>query len=226
MRVLPRRAFTTSLGAALVAAALPVAAKPEAPIPTLPLSIAVAVEGGRPVREDAWIDAQIAEAERLFGPIGVHFRKTAQRALPERFARLETRRDRDALDAERVKGVVNVFVVAALRDVDDPRLYRMGVHWRNSRTPAHRYVIVTAEALPSTLAHELGHYDGLAHSATVNNLMSYQRSGEGVFLHPQQATTVRAYARQAFASGELSPAPPAPVAPVLPPLAASTPPEL
>ncbi len=188
------------------------------------------------MRDDAWIDAQIAEAERLFGPIGVHFRKAAQRALAERFARLETRRDRDALDAERVKGVVNVFVVAALRG--SGRATLASTAWACTGATAGRrptrYVIVSADAAPSTLAHELGHYDGLAHSATKDNLMSYQRSGEGVFLHPQQARTVRAFARLAFASGELSASSglsasgersasgelsPAPVAPLSSPLA-------
>lgn len=205
MRVLSRRMFSTALGAALIHRHFPALAGPEAPLPTLALSIAVAAEGGSPVQDDAWIDAQVAEAERLFGPFGVHFRKTVQRPLPSLFARLETRKDRDALDAERTRGVVNVFVVAALRDVDDWRLYRMGVHWRNGATPAHRYVIVTADALSTTLAHELGHYGGLGHSAVANNLMSYRRDGEHVFLHPAQGATARTFARFAFASGELSP---------------------
>jgi hypothetical protein len=206
MSVLSRRVFSGALGAALIVENLPAVAASLPPVPTLPLSIAVAQEGGHPVRDDAWIDAQIAEAERLFGPFDVHFRKTAQRPLADRFARLETRKDRDALDAERTRGAVNVFIVAALRDVDDPRLYRMGVHWRNGTTPSHRYVIVTADALSTTLAHELGHYNGLAHSAVVNDLMSYDRTGDQVFLQPAQGTTVRAFARLAFASGELAPA--------------------
>jgi hypothetical protein len=116
----------------------------------------------------------------------------------------------------RVKGVVNVFVVASLRDVDDPSLYRMGVHWRNGATPAHRYVIVTAEALSTTLAHELGHYNGLAHSAVVDNLMSYNRTGERVFLLGAQASAVRTFARLAFASGELTALADPPVNPRLP----------
>ena len=207
MGLLSRRGFAGALGAGVVLAGVPALARPEGPIPVLRLSIAVALEGGVPVCEDAWIDAQVAAAERLFGPFGVHFRKAVQRPLAERFARLETRKDRDALDAERVRGVVNVFLVRALRDVDDPRLYRMGVHWRNTRAPAHRYVIVTAEALPSTLAHELGHYNGLAHSAVVNDLMSYQRNSEDVFVEPGQGATVAAFARLAFASGELVPEP-------------------
>jgi hypothetical protein len=208
MDPLPRRAFAVALGAAAALVALPGAAKPEAPIPTLAVLVSVAEENGKPVRDEAWIDAQLSEAERLFGPIGVHFRKSAQRALTldARFARLETRKDRDALDAVRVKGMVNVFVVASLRDVDDPSLYRMGVHWRNGATPAHRYVIVTADALSTTLAHELGHYNGLGHSAVVDNLMSYHRAGERVFLLGTQVSAVRTFARLAFASGELTPA--------------------
>jgi hypothetical protein len=203
MRPIPRRTFAGSLGAALVLAASPVAAQPDEPLPPLPLSIAVAADGGQSVRDDAWIDAQIAEAERLFGPLGIHLRKAAQRPLADRFARLETRADRDALDAVRVKGVLNVFVVASLRDVDDTRLYRMGVHWRNGKTPAHRYVIVSADARPSTLAHEIGHYLGLPHTTVVDNLMSYTRTGAEVFLDARQAKVTRTFARLAFASKEL-----------------------
>jgi hypothetical protein len=80
----------------------------------------------------------------------------------------------------------------------------MGVHWRKGTTPSHRYVIVTADALPTTLAHELGHAFGLGHSKVTNNLMSYDRDGDGIFLHPHQGTTIRAFARLAFASGELT----------------------
>ncbi len=206
-RLLPRRAFAASLGAALVLGALPAGAKPDDPIPTLLLNIAVAEEAGGPVRDDAWIDAQVAQVERFFGPLGVHFRKVAQRPLAERFGHLETRKDRDALDAVRVKGMVNVFVVASLRDVDDPKLYRMGVHWRNGAIPFHRYVILSAEALPTTLAHELGHYGGLDHSQVVNNLMSYNRTSDQVFLDPGQAKVVRSLVRLAFASKEIVPVP-------------------
>jgi hypothetical protein len=200
-----RRAFASGLGSSVVLAALPAGAKPPA-IPPLPLSVAVAVEGGRAVREDAWIEAQLAEVERLYGPIGLRFKRAEGRALPERLARLETRQDRDALDAERLVGVINAFVVASMRDVDDTRRYRMGVHWRHTVMTSHRYVIVTADALTSTLAHELGHYFGLPHAYTVDNLMSYSRTGERVFLTRSQAANLRAGARIALAAGELAPA--------------------
>jgi hypothetical protein len=200
-----RRAFALGLGAACFAPAFSASAKTEAPIPTLPLDLSVAPEAGKPVRDDAWIDAQIAEAERLFGPLGVHFRKAAQRPLADKYARLETRKDRDALAAERHKGVINVFLVASLRDVDDPRLYRMGVHWHHQVEKRKHFIIVSGDALPTTLAHELGHYFGNPHTSVVNNLMSYNRNGAEVFLDDKQASRIRTFARLYVRSGELVP---------------------
>lgn len=193
------------------ALALPVRAlakgpsKPEAPLPIFPLTVSVAREANKPVETDAWIDAQIAEAERLLGQKGIHFRKAGSRPLPDRFARLETRKDRDALRDEMQKGVINVMVVASLRDVDDPRLYRMGVHWRPVAHPKDRYVIVATSALPSTLAHELGHYFGLGHTTITNNLMSYSRDGAEVTVSDTQGATMRSFARLSIQSKEVIP---------------------
>jgi hypothetical protein len=205
MRPIGRRVFASGAGSAAALAAVPGWARPLPPVPTLPLAFSVATEGGRAVREAPWIDAQLAEVERLFEPVGLRFRKTQQHILSARFARLETRQDRDALDEARVPSLVNVFVVASLRDVDDTRMYRMGVHWRHTTTPAHRWVIVTVDALQSTLAHELGHWLGLPHTQTVDNLMSYNRTGDRVFVTKHQGATMRAFARIALAAGEVLP---------------------
>jgi hypothetical protein len=180
--------------------------KQEASIPPLPLSIAVVEEDGQPVRDDAWIDAQVAEAERLFSQAGVHLRKAASKKLGARFARLETRSDRDALAAELEKGKINVMVVASLRDVDDPSLLRMGVHWRPKSNLKKHYVIMAASALPSTLAHELGHFFGNGHSKVVNNVMSYDRTaGVPPFFDAQQYMKIKAFARIYVGSRELLP---------------------
>jgi hypothetical protein len=190
--------------AAFLTLSAPAVAQPAA-IPVLPVSIAVAAEAGKPAPDEAWIDAQLAEAERLIGGAGVHLRKAAVRALPERFARLETRKDRDALAAELRPSVINVFVVASLRDVDDPRRYRMGVHWQPQITPRRHYVIVATSALPSTLAHELGHFFGLPHTAVKNNLMSYDRDGSPPFLDAKQTSTIEAFARLYLRAKEIAP---------------------
>jgi len=200
--------IAVALALALVTTALPsLAKKPkaDAPIPPLPLAIGVVHEDGRPAQTETWIDAQIAEADRLFSEAGVKLVKASQRALDARFARLETRKDRDALAAELEKGRINVMVVASLRDVDDPSLFRMGVHWRPQSDLRKHYVIVAASALPSTLAHELGHFFGNGHSQVRDNVMSYDRTGAQVFFDAGQKRKIKTFARLFLRSKELVP---------------------
>ena len=200
--------IAVALALALVTTALPsLAKKPkaDAPIPPLPLAIGVVHEDGRPAQTETWIDAQIAEADRLFSEAGVKLVKASQRALDARFARLETRKDRDALAAELEKGRINVMVVASLRDVDDPSLFRMGVHWRPQSDLRKHYVIVAASALPSTLAHELGHFFGNGHSHVRDNVMSYDRTGAQVFFDAGQKRKIKTFARLFLRSKELVP---------------------
>jgi hypothetical protein len=200
--------LAVALALALVTTALPsLAKKPkaDAPIPPLPLAIGVVHEDGRPAQTETWIDAQIAEADRLFSEAGVKLVKASQRALDARFARLETRKDRDALAAELEKGRINVMVVASLRDVDDPSLFRMGVHWRPQSDLRKHYVIVAASALPSTLAHELGHFFGNGHSQVRDNVMSYDRTGAQVFFDAGQKRKIKTFARLFLRSKELVP---------------------
>ncbi|MDI1484281.1 hypothetical protein [Polyangium sp. y55x31] len=177
------------------------------PIPALPLSFAVAEEDGVPVQNETWIAEQITEATRLFTPIGVTLRKTNARALPPALARLETRADRDALAAHLEAKRINVMIVASLRDVDDPKLFRMGVHWRHRKMAAKHWVIVAASARPSTLAHELGHFFGLGHSDVTDNVMSYSRTGAvPPFFDAKQAERIESMARMYVGSKLLEPA--------------------
>ena len=176
-------------------------------IPPLPVSIAVAEDQGRPVQDTAWIEAQMAEAKRLFEPLGIRLRAVSTRSLAPGHARLETRSDRDALVAALTPKQINVMIVASLRDVDDPSRHRMGVHWRNRKTPSRHYVIVAANAVPSVLAHELGHYFGLGHSDVVNNLMSYSRTAGQVFLDGAQEARILSMARLYVSTKLLAPVP-------------------
>src|SRR5262245_58499040 len=128
MRLRPIVLVFAALAASAPAQAQPSKSTETRALPVLPIHVAVVEEGGKPVRDNTWIDAQLEASNRLFGAFGVRFRVTATRALAERFARLESRQDRDDLARELDPGVVNVFVVASLRDVDDPSRLRMGVH--------------------------------------------------------------------------------------------------
>jgi hypothetical protein len=104
--------------------------------------------------------------------------------------------------------VINCFVVASLRDVDDPSRYRRGVHWRPRGGPAGRHVVILSSiAGPTVLAHELGHFFGIRrHSAVAGNVMSYAHGTGGPVFDDRQARTVTAFARRFLATRELLPA--------------------
>ena len=160
-----------------------------------------------PVVTRAWVLAQLEQANAIFGEHAIGFREAKEAAaLDEKLSVLENRSDRDALASELRAGVVNVFLVESLRDVDDPKLHRMGVMWRNLRDLKKKYVIVAASARETTLAHEIGHYLGNDHSYVKNNLKSYERDGGKVTLNADQAARARRTAAAHFAKKELIPA--------------------
>lgn len=171
----------------------------------MPLSIAVATADGAPAQTDAWIDDQIAETQRLYNGFGIYFTKAEVRTIDGRFASLENRRDRDALATQLKKGYLNVFIVSSLRDVDDPKLFRMGVHWAPNGDLKRQYCIVAASARRTTMAHEIGHYFGLQHTQTADNLMSYSRTGADVFMSATQKVKVTTNAKVYLARKELVP---------------------
>ncbi|MFO0756894.1 MAG: hypothetical protein U0359_10400 [Byssovorax sp.] len=218
MNVLPplsRRAAALALLGALFTLPMPalaggVTAHGE-DLPQLPVSVSVAQVAGKPVVDEGWIDAQLAQAERLFGDAGIHFRKVEIRSLSDRFAHLGTRADRDALAPTARRGAINVMIVDTLRDVDDPKLFRMGVHWRPIKSPKEHYVIVAASAMPTTMAHEIGHFFGNGHTKIQNNLMSYDRVGDAISLTDGQKKTSVSFCRLYLRIKEIDPglAPPA-----------------
>jgi hypothetical protein len=107
-----------------------------------------------------FLDDELAGANRRFASIDVGWRVDSIDDVPATFAHVQTRAQRDAIAKGRLGDAgqaIDVFVVDQLDDIDEPgRIY--GVTW-------HRYVIVSAEALERTLAHELGHVFGLHHSS-------------------------------------------------------------
>jgi hypothetical protein len=111
-----------------------------------------------------FLDDELAGANRRFALLDVGWQVDSIDAVPASFAHVETRAQRDAIAAGRLGGPgVDVFIVDQLDDIDEPgRIY--GVTW-------HHYVIVSAEALERTLAHELGHVFGLHHS-TYESIMN------------------------------------------------------
>jgi hypothetical protein len=177
------------------------AAEPE--IPTIPIAFAIASDDGEPVRDSAWLDEQLARAQELFGAQGVRFKRTSATPLGAEHAHVLTRADRDALAPLVKPGVVNVFVVAGLADIDEADRFRSGVHWRASSQPKTRYIVLAAAASRTVLAHELGHFFGNPHSAVPDNVMSYTRTGAPPFFDAKQGAIIRAEARRVLATREI-----------------------
>lgn len=173
--------------------------------PVLTLNVvvrAVDVDGQRVV-DDAWVDAQWAAVDRLYSGFGIRFERSFGDPVPATSARLETKEDRDQLGEYFTDGVVNVFFVKALMDIDEIGRIRMGVCWR---TPSRkRFVAVASNAKPTVLAHELGHFLGNGHSKVVDNVMSYDRTGGPVFFDATQKKTMRATALQLLRDGVVKP---------------------
>lgn len=174
--------------------------------PVFPVAFSVARVDGSPVVDEAWLDAQIDQANRIFASADQRFERTAVHALDADHTRMETRRDRHRLGAAMRPGVINAFVVESLRDVDDPSRYRMGVHWRPAGRPGKHFVILSASASPTVLAHELGHFFGnRQHSDTPGNIMSYHR-GDGLpFFDDAQRRRIGRSARRFLRTGEIAP---------------------
>jgi hypothetical protein len=194
----------SSLVLATVLASPRTARAADDPTPTFALAITVVEESGKPVQPAAWVDDQIANARRLYDPIGVTFRWTIAGPLDARFASLVTRADRDAVgEASFVEGAINVAVVTSLGDVDEPGRSRMGVCWQSRVDAKKRFIVLASTARPTVLAHELGHFFGNRHSTVVNNIMSYTRGEGDVFFDATQVATVKQTAASYLARGVL-----------------------
>lgn len=166
------------------------------------LSVAVVRERGERVVDDAWVARQIEDANRLFAPLGTRVRRTVDKELADAYAELHTRADRDALTPLTGQGVIDVFVVRALEDVDEPGRYRKGVCWTGRG--GKRFIVLSRTDFPMVLAHELGHFFGnRRHSEVVNNLMSYARDGGTVFLDARQKAIIRRSSSTFLETGRL-----------------------
>jgi hypothetical protein len=126
-----------------------------------------------PVQDVAWVTAQIEQAQRHFALIGTSFEIVAADALPASALEIDDRDQRDALGHARfTRGVVHVFVVGRLADVDIAGGEIRGVHWRERADRSHRWVILSKVAGSLVLPHELGHFFGLPHSTYDISLMN------------------------------------------------------
>lgn len=141
----------------------------------LPLRLKVATCAGRPIREEVWVRAHLSAAQRVLAPHRIRLLPALESFRPRSCQALD-RAGRNALASHVSPAGVTVLVVERVADLDLAGYDLMGVHWRYSGTDkslaGRRYILLTARARPPVLAHELGHYLGLAHDPAGGNLMT------------------------------------------------------
>ncbi len=135
------------------------------------LHMVVGPEGA--AQDVAWVRAQVEQADRHFALIDTSFEIVAADAVPAAELEIDDRDERDALGHDRfTRGVVHVFVVGRLADVDITGNEIRGVHWRERADRTHRWIILSRIAGSLVLSHELGHFFGLPHSTYDISLMN------------------------------------------------------
>jgi hypothetical protein len=173
----------------------------------LPLVLHVVEQDGKPVADAAFIEERIAPATEIYAPYHVSFVVQKRLPLPAAHAHLSSRADRDALARYLERKVINCFVVASLRDVDEPERMRRGVHWHAATRGDAHFVIISTLGGRDVLSHELGHFLGNPeHSPTPGNLMSYEHGPMLPFLDAPQLKRLERSLRGYFKRGELVPA--------------------
>lgn len=173
----------------IAAAAFAAAGAPQVvdPVGRFPVVFHVAVRDGAPVMDGAEIAAWTAGAQAHFAPAGIELSPEV-RALPEGWARLSSFRDRHRLKRFLVPRRINVFLVgeildpvtsvstlrAAARAGFTPGGELAGAHVEaHGRTPGTYVILSARHGSARSLAHELGHFFGVAHHRDPDNLMSY-----------------------------------------------------
>ncbi|MAD60361.1 MAG: hypothetical protein CMH49_02455 [Myxococcales bacterium] len=126
--------------------------------------------------DQTWLQAQLKEAQALFGQVGLCFRFSLEHPLPQSESIMKTRAQRTRLGRLKGrlhKGQIDLFIVNKLADVDVPNTEIRGVHWRDPKDRKNkRWIILSRIARPKVLAHELGHYFDLPHSKYPKSIMN------------------------------------------------------
>ena len=133
----------------------------------------VVFEGDEPVESPAWLADRVSEANRLFAVIDVGFRVAKAERIDAQWSHVATRLQRDEIGADKFKpGVVHLFVIGQLDDVDVADSQIRGVHWRLRRDTTKRWILMSKISGPMVLAHELGHFFSLPHSTYGVSIMN------------------------------------------------------
>jgi hypothetical protein len=138
------------------------------------IELFVVLERGEPVQTETWWAGEAARANDLFAPMDVGFELAGVHFIGDRWAHIDTRLTRDKLGRrDRAPGLMHVFMVRQLDDVDIEGNLLYGVHWRDRGRAGQRWIILSSrDSSATTFAHEAGHYFGLPHSTYDVSIMN------------------------------------------------------
>ena len=112
---------------------------------------------------------QLTNADAQFAAIDVGFTIAAIDRASQ--VRVSTSKERSAIIGDGLHdGVIDVYVVFRLDDIDNEGEYIRGVTWHTKTD--RKFIILSIAGGPRTLAHELGHFFGLPHSTYAISIMN------------------------------------------------------
>lgn len=162
---------------------------PASTLPGIPVVVEVASVNGVPVVDKAWVAERLAIASERFSFTQRRFEvdgyapASAVLRDPSLGGDILSVAQRNSLARQvHASDKIYIFVVDQLGDKDRKNSFISGVHWHYSggkgKWRGRRYIILSRFCRIDTLAHELGHYFGLAHtSPEKNTLMTSPKRG-------------------------------------------------
>lgn len=165
----------------------------------IPLTVHIATGEGRMAFDLRRLDRAVDSANAALRPYGLSVYVAKIFLMPDGFAKVRHRRDRRKLaQFAAPDGSVHLFLVNSLELGGPLRADRSvrGLHWRYrgllGRMRNREYLVVSNDAPPTTLVHEIGHLFGLEHDTSQQNLMCSCREGPRQIFTMRQGAQMRA----------------------------------
>lgn len=172
----------------------------------IPLTIHIATGEGRMAFDLRRLDRAVDQANEAMRAYGLSVYVARIFLMPDGYANVRHRRDRRKMAQYAAPdGSIHVFLVNSLELGGPLRADRSvrGLHWRYrgvlGRMRNREYLVVSNDAPPTTLVHEIGHLFGLEHDTSQQNLMCSCRQGPRQIFTMLQGAEMRRGAHQFIA---------------------------